>query len=147
MKLRDNANAFRLLLTVVALCATFNAHAQVYNCEANGSMVYQQTRCDTGRGKELNTAPNTMDRMAPIRQARPAASASLPAAGGGSDAAAEAQRNGMWEWVDVRKTDRRGDFCVSDNYKFDPRSSLPRSYGGNCSDWRDGPGADHLLVT
>lgn len=137
MKLRDNASALPLLLTAGVLCATFNVHAQVYKCEANGSVIYQQTPCGTGRGKELNTAPNTMERMAPIRRDRPAASASSPATGSGFDAVAKAQRNGMWEWVDVRKTDRRGYFCVSDSYKLDPRTSLPRSYGGNCNVPRD----------
>ncbi len=141
MKLRNSAKAVSLL-TVGALCTTFTTHAQVYKCEVNGSVVYQEKPCDTGRGKELNTVPNTMDRMAPVRQGP--AGTRTPAAGGGFDAVAKAQRNGMWEWVDVRKTGSRGYFCVSDSYKFDPRRSLPQSYGGTCNVPRDTVSGAHF---
>lgn len=41
--------------------------AQVYKCEANGSVVYQQVPCDGGRGKEVDARPNTVDPLAPTR--------------------------------------------------------------------------------
>jgi len=36
------------------------AHAQVYKCTRDGSVVYQQQRCEAGPGKEIDVSPNTM---------------------------------------------------------------------------------------
>ena len=43
-------------------------NAQVYRCEVNGSIVYQQAPCDAGRGREVDARPNLMDPVVPQRR-------------------------------------------------------------------------------
>ena len=126
-----------LFLVAALLLVPRAADAQIYKCEANGSVVYQQKPCETGPGSEIKAAPNTMNELAPGGRSRPANLAASRTAAGTFDEATKAQRNGMWESFEVAEPERRSYFCVTDDRKIDPRKSLTRALGGNCQVPRD----------
>jgi len=67
--MRPSLQRHAIALAALGLCEA-SAEAQVYKCDVNGSVVYQQAPCEGGRGKEVDARPNSVDPLAPRRASR-----------------------------------------------------------------------------